>query len=285
MTTSVMLFWDYDTQWGGDRSRSGRGVRHYGFQEFENIERILDLHAEYQIPACFAVVGAAALPGARPYHDPDQIRKIHAAGHEIGSHSMRHEWLPGLHGNALKETLVSSKQALEDCIGAPVTTFVPPFNQPFDYPRALSISYSERREAGRDRTGLSTLCDTLAEAGYRFCRVAYRPLPWRALEAIAGRRIDRPSSLHQVRGVVCAKLNTPCGFAAPTRGLIARHLNQGGLWVVYAHPHSASESGTQSFAHLASFLAELRMWRQQGNVRFVLPREVTRSTVPIPVWT
>ena len=134
-----MIFWDYDTQWGADRSRSNGGPKKWGPQEFENTERLLDLHAEYNIRACFAVVGAAALPGPRPYHDPDQIRRIHAAGHEVGSHSFHHDWLPGLNREALNETLARSKAALEDCIGAEAISFLPPWNPPFDYPRRLSI--------------------------------------------------------------------------------------------------------------------------------------------------
>ena len=79
-----------------------------------------------EVPACFAVVGSAALPGKRPYHAPEQIRRIHDAGHEVASHSHRHEWLPALSRQALRETLSASKDALEQCIGAPIATFVPP---------------------------------------------------------------------------------------------------------------------------------------------------------------
>src|SRR5436189_6081791 len=129
---TFVMFWDYDTQWGADRSRSGGGAKTWGHKEFENTERLLDLHGQFSVPACFAVVGAAALPGARPYHDPAQIRRIHAAGHEVASHSFRHDWLPALGRDALIETLRRSKETLEDCIGAPVTSFVPPFNQPYD---------------------------------------------------------------------------------------------------------------------------------------------------------
>ena len=144
----LLFFWDYDTQWGADRSRRPGGPKDWGYLEFENTERLLDLHAQYEIPACFAVVGAAALPGQRPYHDPAQIRRIYAAGHEVASHSFKHEWLPGLTHLELSETLRASKDALEQCISAPVNTFVPPFNQPFAYPQKLAPAFSERREGG-----------------------------------------------------------------------------------------------------------------------------------------
>ena len=60
MAGKLIIFWDYDTQWGADRSRSPGGAKTWGNLEFENTERLLELHAQYGVPACFAVVGAAA---------------------------------------------------------------------------------------------------------------------------------------------------------------------------------------------------------------------------------
>ena len=155
----------------------------------------------FRLATLAAVVGSVALPGDRPYHDPKQVRQIHAQGHEVASHSHRHEWLPGLSPAQLMETLRSSKAALEDCIGSPVRSFVPPFNQPFDYLAGQSISFAERREAGARRTDLQRLCETLGETGYRFCRVAYRPLAQRLREWWAGRRLDRPSRVERIASV------------------------------------------------------------------------------------
>src|SRR5207253_2920384 len=148
-----------------------------------------------------AVVGAAAIAGERPYHDPAQIRRIHAAGHEIASHSYRHEWLPGIGTTALRDTLQRSKAALEQCIGAPVVTFVPPYNQPFDYAAVGSFSLSERRTVRRDRIDVVRLCRALRETGYQVCRVSYRPAYQRVLEGLMARRLDRPVRARSVAGV------------------------------------------------------------------------------------
>ncbi|HET7451976.1 MAG TPA: polysaccharide deacetylase family protein [Thermoanaerobaculia bacterium] len=269
----LLFFWDYDTQWGGDRSRLPGGRKEWGSLEFANTERLLEMHAEHGVPACFAVVGSAALAGERPYHDPAQIRRIHAAGHEVGSHSHRHEWLPGLAPAALRETLEASRDALEQCIGAPVTTFVPPWNQPFDYPGGFSFSLSERREGGVHRTGLVRLCETLFETGYRFCRVAYRPLHQRLAEAIAGRRLDRSGRVERIRGVACARLNTPGGFARNTVEMVRRSIRRGGLTVVYGHPHSLTLGNSQDERHLAPFLQLVSAMSKSGNLRLALPRE------------
>lgn len=284
--TSLMFFWDYDTQWGADRSRMQR-ARDWGHLEFPGTDELLELHGRFGVPACFAVVGAAALPGERPYHDPKQIRRIHAAGHEIASHAFKHEWLPGLDRRALLRTLRDSKDALEQCIGAPVISFVPPFNQPFHYARGWSFSVSELREAGVHHTTLDRLCDALRETGYRFCRVAYAPLTERAAD-IAGRLrgrgrdgVDgseaafRPGPPVTIAGVTCVRIG-PCGFgAARVRELFQRAARRGRVVALYGHPHSIrSGDVNQSIEALTPTMAMVGKWMREGTVRCVRPSEL-----------
>jgi peptidoglycan/xylan/chitin deacetylase (PgdA/CDA1 family) len=272
---NVVIFWDYDTQWGADRSRNTVAKPTWGALEFPNTDALLELHSRYDIPACFAVVGAAALPGTHPYHDPDQIRRIHEAGNEVASHSFRHEWLPSLDSAALDETLRHSKDALEQCIGAEVVSFVPPFNQPFDYPKRLSVSLSERRSVRHARTDVGRLCASLGEAGYKFCRLAYRPLSERVVEAVRGRLPRRPGYLEDISGVACLRLNMPVGFTPEVQKILERHLDRGGVWTLHGHPHSASDHGNaQSLQLLEPLLALIQQWREQGRVRTVLPRDL-----------
>jgi len=274
---TLLFFWDYDTQWGADRSRSGGGAKNWGPLEFENTERLLDLHAEYDLPACFAVVGAAALPGKRPYHDPAQIRRIHNSGHEVASHSFQHEWLPGLNRRQLLESLRRSKDALEQCVGAAVVSFIPPFNQPFDYIKKGSFSLSERRECGSERTDLGRLCDALAETGYHFCRVSYRPLSQRIAERLVGRRLDQPSRHEKIAGVSCVRLNTPGGFNAPAIEMSNRCATAGGLVVVYGHPHSLLSGGAQDQSHLIPFLKRMVQLRREDRLKVKLPSDIARN--------
>ena len=277
----LLLFWDYDTEWGAvaDRARNLPVPAGQGALEFENTERLLELHAEYDVPACFAVVGEAASAGSRPFHDPAQIRQIHAAGHEVASHSHRHEWIPGLGHAALTQTLHRSRSALEDCIGAAVTTFVPPYNQPFDHARALSFSRAERRQVPSGRIDLRALCGALARTGYRFCRVAYRPLSLRLADRVAGRWVDRPGKLETIEGIVCSRLNTPGGFAAETLAMVERTAREGGIAVVYGHPHSLTAANSQNERWLVPFFERVRELRRTGRLEPVLPRECLMETV------
>jgi GT2 family glycosyltransferase len=286
----LMFFWDYDTQWGADRSRMQR-ARDWGHLEFPGTDELLELHARFGVPACFAVVGAAALPGERPYHDPKQIRRIHAAGHEIASHAFKHEWLPGLDRRALLRTLRDSKDALEQCIGAPVVSFVPPFNQPFHYARGWSFSVSELREAGVHHITLDCLCDALRETGYTFCRVAYAPLTERAAgvaDMLRGRdrasgseAAFRPGPPVTIGGITCVRIG-PCGFGTSRVSEWFRRAapreRRASVVALYGHPHSIrSGDANQSLDALKPTMAMVGEWMREGTVRCVRPSELVAS--------
>lgn len=274
---SLLIFWDYDTQWGGDRSRTPGGPKDWGRLEFGNTDRLLELHAEYGVPATFAVVGAAALPGERPYHDPAQVRRIHAAGHEVASHSFHHDWLPGLDHAGLVETLRTSKDALEQCIGAPVNSFVPPYNQPFDYPERMSISIAERMEAGRHRRGLGDLCAALNETGYAFCRISYRSIAEKIRDIVSRKQKDAPASVEVIRGIRCIRMNAPGGFNAQAHRVLDLCAATGGIIVVGGHPHSLHAGNTQDEQMLVPFLAHARDLHQRGMLRLLLPRDIIKE--------
>lgn len=271
----VLIFWDYDTQWGADRSRNPHRIPSWGPLEFPNTDLVLEAHARFDFPACFAVVGAAALPGERPYHDPAQIRRIHEAGHEVASHSFRHEWLPALGRDGLRDTLRLSKDALEQCVGSEVTTFVPPYNQPFDHAPGWSFSLSERRAVRRDRIDVRRLCSALRDAGYRFSRLSYRSVATRLTEAVQGRMLYRPERPVTIEGILSLRINTPYGFSEEGRRTMESQLDRGGFWVLYGHPHSASDdTNPQSLRQLVATLEVLDGWRRDGRIRYVLPRDI-----------
>ena len=275
----LLLFWDYDTQWGTDADqRRGLPVAaDLGAADFPCTDELLDLHAEFAIPACFAVVGAAAREGSRPYHDAAQIRRIHAAGHEVASHGLEHEWLPALAPASLRRILAESRDQLEQCIGAPVTCFVPPYNQPFDYPAAWSFSRSERGLATAERTDVAMLCEALGETGYQVCRLAYRSVLRRAVDRIAGREVDRPAPVRRIRGVTCVRLNAGCGFGDAALERLQQASRLGGLVVAYGHPHSLHGETAQHQRFLAPFLREAARLRERGTLEISLPRDLVQQ--------
>jgi peptidoglycan/xylan/chitin deacetylase (PgdA/CDA1 family) len=276
----LLFFWDYDTQWGGDRSRMPGGPKNWGHLEFVYTERLLELHAQFGVPACFAVVGAAALPGDRPYHDPAQVRRIHEAGHEVGSHTFHHEWLPGLTRHELIQTLSLSKDALEQCIGAPVTSFVPPYNQPFDYPKSWPLGPLERRHTKGQPTDLARVCEALAETGYRFCRMAYGKTHLRILrllrfsERLLGLQRDRSTRIETRAGITCVRLNTYAGFDSLTLETLNRCAGKGGIVAVWGHPHELGSGHVENERLLVPFLQQAQRLREDGLLQMCLPREL-----------
>lgn len=277
MTRRLMIFWDYDTQWGADRSRSTGGPKDWGRMEFENTERLLELHAFFSVPACFAVVGAAALPGERPYHDPNQIRRIAQMGHEVASHSMHHEWLPALSKNHLFQTLRQSKDALEQCLGKPVVSFVPPYNQPFDFPSRLSISLSERREVQVDRTDIPRMCAGLREAGYLFTRISYHPVYERIWRMGFGKQNGRLSKLERVKDVTCIRLKMRGGFPGEALAFLANSTANTSILVAYGHPHALHSGNAQDERYLIPFLEQVQQLVAAGELKIVLPRLLVHS--------
>ena len=58
-----------------------------------------------------------------------EIRELHAAGWEIGSHTVSHRILTTIDRKAIQEELKNSKETLEQTLGAPVCSICPPFNR------------------------------------------------------------------------------------------------------------------------------------------------------------
>jgi peptidoglycan/xylan/chitin deacetylase (PgdA/CDA1 family) len=68
-------------------------------------------------------------------HDPpswgrlmtwDEVRALHAEGHEVGSHSLSHTLLPQLAVDEITREIAGSKAAIERELGAPITSFCYP---------------------------------------------------------------------------------------------------------------------------------------------------------------
>ncbi|MFN3217423.1 MAG: polysaccharide deacetylase family protein [Acidimicrobiales bacterium] len=67
--------------------------------------------------------------GVFPYISEAQAIGLHAAGHEIGSHTISHPHLPQLPIDELRRELVTSRRDLEAAIGVPVAHFASPYGE------------------------------------------------------------------------------------------------------------------------------------------------------------
>jgi polysaccharide deacetylase family protein (PEP-CTERM system associated) len=82
--------------------------------------RILELLDDAAVRATFFVVGAVA----DAY--PELVREVAARGHEIGSHTYRHELVDRLRPDEFRADIARSRQQLQDLTGQPVLGFRAP---------------------------------------------------------------------------------------------------------------------------------------------------------------
>ena len=83
-------------------------------------DALLDLLARHNARATFFMIGRFVR------ERPEIVRRVHAAGHLIGNHTMTHPWLAWQSSARIREELTHCNAAIEDTIGAPVRYFRPP---------------------------------------------------------------------------------------------------------------------------------------------------------------
>ncbi len=85
-----------------------------------NTEAILAVLKEYNIKATFFVIGENA------EKDPDRIRSIFDAGHEIGNHSYSHIYISKVSENTLRQEIQKTENILTEITGVRPRVFRPP---------------------------------------------------------------------------------------------------------------------------------------------------------------
>lgn len=83
-------------------------------------ERILNILEKYNIKATFFVIGV----NIQNY--PEPLKKIYAAGHEIGNHSFSHNNEKALNGSNALEEMQKCEDLIYECVGIRPKLFRPP---------------------------------------------------------------------------------------------------------------------------------------------------------------
>jgi peptidoglycan/xylan/chitin deacetylase (PgdA/CDA1 family) len=81
---------------------------------------------ERSIAMLEAAVGSDSVPDFAGLMSWDQVRELHRAGHEIGSHSLSHAILPELPDDLVKQEVELSRRELSNAIDAEVPSFCYP---------------------------------------------------------------------------------------------------------------------------------------------------------------
>ncbi len=97
---------------------------------------LLDLLASHNVRATFFLIGRHALA------QPALVRRIAAAGHALGNHTLSHPRLPLCSHPRIVAELAGANRAIEDIAGASVRLFRPPhgFRTPFVLRTARELS-------------------------------------------------------------------------------------------------------------------------------------------------
>ncbi len=86
----------------------------------QNTEEILSILDEYKIRATFFVIGENA------EKDPERIKMIFDAGHEIGNHTYSHAYITKISEEALRNEVKKTEKILKDITGERPIVFRPP---------------------------------------------------------------------------------------------------------------------------------------------------------------
>ncbi len=274
----LAISFDYDSPEGYRRSFGMRGCRASADEEGTRV--LLRVLRDHDARVTFGIVGRVALPGDSPEHCPEQVRDIHAAGHEVASHSMLHKYLPPLGRRELFEDILFSRKVLETRIGGPVRGFIPPFNRPMHFPQRRAFSLTELlgvHGRGRARQSLGSLLRLLGRAGYGWSRVSFEDKV-AALSRHLGFRGDTVPAQPFVFGEVVAIPLHSTGFGDASRTLVRRYLRTGFTLAIYGHPNQALEDNDQSATKLSRFFDEFEPERRQGVLQLHTMGEIESFT-------
>ncbi len=176
----IILIWDFDGPIGQINSSYPYNFHFENLEvEINNVKWILEELKTRDIKCCFAITGFSAEKGVYPFNFPELINEISKEGHEIASHSWRHEWTPIFKKDQINKSLKRSKTALENALETKqnVSGFVPPHNRPMTWWQRGAFSLGDRGIFPFFTMGnTESLIKLLVKNDYQWIRVSYKNL-------------------------------------------------------------------------------------------------------------
>jgi len=175
----ILLIWDFDGPIGQINSTLPYNFNFENLnKEISNVKWLLEFLKKKNIKCCFAITGFSAEEGVYPYSLRELIKEISNQGHEIASHSWRHEWIPIFSEKQIDKSLKRSKKALELVNGInDVVGFVPPHNRPMTWLQKGAFSIGDRGIYPFFKmANLESLIPLLKKNNYKWVRITYKNL-------------------------------------------------------------------------------------------------------------
>lgn len=256
MAGTLLIVWDFDTALGQINSTMPYNFNYnqiYG--EIDQVDYILSRSSALNIKMTFACLGFIAEEGVKPFNDPELVRKIHSQGHEIASHSWKHEWFPYLTETQASRSLERSKSALEKCIGGGyrLQGFVPPHSRPMSWFAKHSFSLGDRAiypfHKGAD---MGSLLKLLSAQKYSWCRVLkhYRSVWDKAFGKVKDDLSFPPWETHS--GIVCVPQHY-AGFDSLAMKYLDEAAEHNKAVVIVGHPAGLGRHGEESRENFERF--------------------------------
>ncbi len=176
----IILIWDFDGPIGQINSSYPYNFNFDNFEtEISNVKWILEELKSRDIKCCFAITGFSAEKGIYPFNFPEIVNEISKQGHEIASHSWRHEWIPIFKKDQIDKSLKRSKNTLENALENPVQVsgFVPPHNRPMTWLQRGAFSIGDRGIYPFFLMGnMEGLIRLLVKNNYKWIRVSHKSI-------------------------------------------------------------------------------------------------------------
>lgn len=268
----IILIWDYDSPIGQINSSLPYNFNYKSFDiEKSNVKLILKKLEEYEIKSCFAITGFSAEIGSLPFNFPDFINQISQMGHEIASHSWKHEWMPFLNKNQVNKSLNKSKNALEAAIKERqrVVGFVPPHNRPATWIKRGAFSIGDKALWPFYKMGnIDNIFDILMSLKYKWVRISHFPLKYKlgfVNKPMAGK-------VYNYKDLLILE-NHYTGFDKKIRNYILN--SNDNYFIISAHPLmlNMEKNKSESCNNFEDFLD---IFANDSNFDFITPMELLK---------
>ena len=278
LISQLYIIWDFDAAIGQINSTYPYNYHEeLLYKEIENVEKILKYVFDRKVPMIFAITGFSAEKGIFPFHFRDLIRKIYFEGHEIASHSWKHEWIPFLEQEQLVKSLKRSKMILEDCVGEKdiVKGFVPPFSRPMSWLTKGAFSLGDKALGPNFKCNdIQKIIPIVKNIGYEWMRVTYRTL----FEKI--NNLDKPSALkrewYDESGLLCIP-NNYVGFDNKAIDVINLGIKNQRDIIISGHPSGLSRNGSENIKNFKSFIDFVIKKRDEKKIEIKLLKDVEKE--------
>lgn len=270
MKKKILLTWDLDGFIGVVNSTMPYDFNFdYITRELEWVNRALDLLQQHQIKTTFAITGFSAEKGLYPYSFPELIKKIADHGHEVASHSWRHEWVPVFRKKQIDKSLARSKKILEGAIGQnySLSGFVPPHNKPATWIRRGAYSLEDFGLFPFFKMGdVDSLLNLLKKNGYKWARIAHNPF----INRLKKKEFTRKQRVYNYKGMVILE-NHYTGFDER----IIRYIEETEqpYFTISAHPAMLDLKGgrPESWEKFEKFINH---FANRDDIKFVRPMDI-----------